>query len=421
MREINLFFHNTAVGIITFKDDEYQMKYEENWINEGFQISPALEFKTKTDSISIKHFLDNLIPEGQALEDLVEHYKISKQNIIRITELIGHDAVGAIKFTNEVKVNSFREVTESELSKRLNERSTRSLLFWDEKLRLSAAGVQDKLTVTILNKKIGFGEGDIASTHILKFEKENNKFKNLVLNEYFCMQLAKKIGLDVCETEFKRVGDHPVLFVKRFDRDIVSGNLVKRIHQIDGCQALNLSKTYKYEKNFGSTKDVDHIRDGVSFNKLINFSYRTKVPAITISKILKWMIFNYLISNFDAHGKNISFFISSKGIELTPFYDLVCISLYDVEHEFAMGIDGEFKLSDIKAFQFSQFCEENEINKKLLIKIIKDVTSLVMSKLDSVDLPNMDQQEEVFVDKLKSVIKKQVQQLESIWPDIDKM
>ena len=37
------------------------------------------------------------------------------------------------------------------------------------------------------------------------------------------------------------------------------------------------------------------------------------------------MLFNLVTLNYDAHGKNISFFVLPKGLELAPFYDLVNI------------------------------------------------------------------------------------------------
>ncbi len=75
---------------------------------------------------------------------------------------------------------------------------------WDGKIRLSLSGVQDKLPLVVLNdNKYGIGEGKIASTHILKFEKKDDI--HLVLNEYFCMKLAKLCGLNVAEVEIRKV------------------------------------------------------------------------------------------------------------------------------------------------------------------------------------------------------------------------
>lgn len=42
----------------------------------------------------------------------------------------------------------------------------------------------------------------------------------------------------------------PVLFVQRVDRREENGR-VARLHVIDGCQALGLSVSMKYERNYG--------------------------------------------------------------------------------------------------------------------------------------------------------------------------
>jgi serine/threonine-protein kinase HipA len=58
------------------------------------------------------------------------------------------------------------------------------------------AGVQDKLPVLIRpDGEMGFGEGDLASTHILKFGTKADT--HLVVNEFICMELARMAKLPV--------------------------------------------------------------------------------------------------------------------------------------------------------------------------------------------------------------------------------
>lgn len=49
----------------------------------------------------------------------------------------------------------------------------------------------------------------------------------------------------------------------------------------DGCQTLNLPPDYKYERNFGSSRDVAHIREGLSFQKLFSFADQCENPIAT--------------------------------------------------------------------------------------------------------------------------------------------
>ncbi|WBV72193.1 HipA domain-containing protein [Legionella pneumophila] len=86
-----------------------------------------------------------------------------------------------------------------------------------------------------------------------------------------------------------------------------------------------------------------HIRDGVSLPKLFDFANQCINPAKTKQQILDWVLFNVLIFNCGAHGKNISFFVGVNGISLAPFYDLVNIKMYpEFEHALAMALGDEF-------------------------------------------------------------------------------
>jgi serine/threonine-protein kinase HipA len=138
------------------------------------------------------------------------------------------------------------------------------------------------------------------------------------------MLLAKESGLNVPHVELRTYADVRVFVIDRFDRRVTQDqSRVLRRHIIDGCQATNLPPSYKYERQHGDDGDGIYIRDGVSFAKLFNVK-TTNVQAYE-AQLIRWMTFNILVRNYDAHGKNISFFVGKNGLELTPFYDLVNI------------------------------------------------------------------------------------------------
>ena len=149
-----------------------------------------------------------------------------------------------------------------------------------------------------------------------------------------------------------------MLVVLRFDREASDDN-VRRIHLIDACQALDLPVAYKYERNFGSGKDVRHIRDGVSFERLFStaVSYTTQ-KALRRQALTRWTILQYLIGNADAHGKNVCFFCRAGGLAIAPFYDMVSVVQYDgLDHEFAMAYGDEFRLDDVSPFAWADFAK----------------------------------------------------------------
>jgi serine/threonine-protein kinase HipA len=369
--KLNVFYKEQKVGIIQVdsQTQEFAFAYTRQWREEGFEISPHIPFNTPASSASIKKFLDNLLPEGRALDIFSLFFQITKNNTLAITREIGNETSGALTFfDNRVETipTTTRTIKEVELTDRIKTEDPVRLIIWDGKPRLSVAGVQDKLPVIYRNGSYSFGEGKLASTHILKFETDRQR--HLIINEYICMKLAKAVGLECAEVEIKHFGNKPALLVTRFDRKWISEDEIERLHIIDGCQALDLPPTHKYERNMGTGKRVEEIREGVSLQKLFAFSEQCQNPIKTKLQILQWAFFNLLISNSDAHGKNISFFAGKSGYRLTPFYDMVCIAMYpEFEQQLSMGYGDNFS-TEIGKEDIEAMCKTCNINKRLAFK-----------------------------------------------------
>ncbi len=420
------YFNDERVGVLSLIGDQLAFEYDSQWIQNRFPISPWIPFDEDISSDAIKRFLENLFPEGSALDELKEYFKVGISNTFAITQIIGRDTTGALRFLVDGisldEESSFRELSEEELAERLDQRATKGLAIWDGKIRLSVAGVQDKLPITILSDgRMGFGEGQIASTHILKFQKREGKVSNLVLNEYFCMKLAALVGIDVPEVDLKFFGDHPALLVKRFDRKIESDDEILRYHIIDGCQALNVLSSYRYERNFGSGRDVAGIREGVSLKKLFDFSMRCEVPAMVQFKMLEWILFNLIIGNSDAHGKNISYFVDRGKLKLAPFYDLVNVTIYpDLDHELAMSVGDEFDPKEIFAFQLAEFCDEVGIKKMLLAKQLTLLCKKVEKAIGQLQIPREFEGKEAFWESLMNSVNERVEHYSKLSSEVVK-
>lgn len=220
------------------------------------------------------------------------------------------------------------------------------------------------------------------------------------------MQLAKCCGLNIAEVKKVYYGNHPALLVERFDRKLLPSNQVKRRHMIDGCQALNLSPDDKYERNFGSGKDVAHIREGASLVKLFDFSNQCMNPIITKQQIINWVLFNILIFNCDAHAKNISFFINDRGIELAPFYDLVNIKMYpEFEQDMAMGLGDEFDSNTINAYQLADFADSCRLSRQLISRNLRSLIKKLIIGLETklINLAN-NEQEQQYIEQYKNMV-----------------
>ena len=402
--------HDTAT-------DRFSIRYDEAWKKIGFAISPHIPLDGKSSPHAVDLYLKNLLPEGEGLETLSIFASVSKANTYGLVRAIGLDVSGAMAFGKppETDEKIFEEVTEERIRERIETEGLSHIAVWNKKVRLSVAGVQAKLAVYLKNGKIGFGDGRLASTYILKFEKRPGS--HLALNELFCMQLAKAAGMNVPEVSMKRFGDYNAILVKRFDR-AETGEGVMRKHVLDGCQLLNIAPAHKYERNYGSGEAVRHIREGVSFKKLFAAVDRTfKSPAAAKLHMLEWAIFSLLINNADAHGKNISFLSDKQGMELAPFYDMLSVTMHTgldtasgakIDQDLAMAFGNEFEIEKVKGYDLIEFSEDIKLPKQLIAKTAQDMCKRVEKALGLTLEDEMSAEERDFIDRLKNLIRKRI-------------
>lgn len=409
IRSLPLFFQGKFVGTLRQEKEVYSFQYDNNWIQTGFSISPHIPFSGDTSSGAIVNFLLNLFPEGEAFDILVSSLRVRKSNVLSILEATGQDGPGAISFGDtEQKIDELREITPEELTDRLDSGDPSQIVIWDGKYRLSVAGVQRKLNILIEQERFFLADGQYASTHIMKFAKPDHR--HLVVNEYVCMQLGRQADLVVAETSYLQFGQHPALLVKRFDRVLgVSSASIKKRHVIDGCQLLDFPPNYKYEQVYGSGRDVANIRDGVSIPKLFNAVKQARIPAHNRLIILDWILFNLIIGNSDAHGKNISFMVDRAGFNVAPIYDLVSISFAGLSNDkldtgLAMAIDDEFDLNDVSAYNLVSMAERVGLPPRLVKRRLALLLDKVMASLDKIDLSDLLNEDREFAEKLKKHI-----------------
>lgn len=348
---------NTKIGRLILPvgtETEFSFIYEDEWKHTGFPISPHIPFDAHASPRSIENYLRNLLPEGEAFEEMIQNTTISKSNTFGLIRKLGAETSGALSFrvpASEPQETNFRPVPDDELIERL-ERNLAPLVYWDGKVRLSVAGVQHKLNLLKRGDEWGFGEGKLSSNCILKFESV--KAPCIAVNEFFCMSLAKLAGLDVANVELTRIGKTRTLIIDRFDRAYIEArDIVQRKHVIDGCQATDLPPGYKYERQNGDEGDGIYMRDGVSFPRLLKV--KTIDTVLTNLKLTQWMLFNLATLNYDAHGKNISFFITPKGLELAPFYDLVNIEAIAQEGAKRNSRSGKLSAHEGRAASIPQY------------------------------------------------------------------
>lgn len=384
--QLSLWLHKRHVADISYEplNESWSLRYADEWSadRQAFALSPALPLDGESTSASIRRFIENLLPEGRALDIVASAQGVAKSNVYGLIRALGAETTGAFRFLPHGEDGSAeperihpREISLAELDERIGERESRPLVEWDGKVRMSVAGYQDKLLV-YANGEPGevplfLPDFPLASTHILKPEPADAHLPHMVANEHFCMTLARRLGLPAANVSILRT-PRPVLAITRFDRTAhndTSGAWVERKHIIDACQASDLPATYKYERNIGSVGEAALYRDGVSLPKLFDLLEHATRKAADRLAILRWALFQLVIGNSDAHGKNFSFFVHRSGLQAAPWYDLVSVVQYpQFSHDLAMAFGDEFNLDQIKAYSLADFAQRCAIDRQLLVR-----------------------------------------------------
>lgn len=338
---------------------------------QAISLSLPLQAEPFVDG-QVRPFFAGLLPEANVRQRLASYLGLSEQNAFALLEAIGGDCAGALALyppgdkpsipSDDVEVLDDKRLTDIlELIKR------RPMLAGEDGYRLSLAGAQNKLAVGFANGKVLLIKGGAPTTHILKPMIE--QVKDSAHNELFCMQLAEKIGLEVAEASLHFVGNTPYYLVKRYDRQVDENSVVQRVHQEDFCQALGVSPELKYEREGGvGIADCQWIIDKYAVH-----------PALDRIKLLNIIIFNYLIGNADAHGKNFSLLYRGERPQLAPAYDLLSTAVYpDFTDRMAMKIGGKYKPKEIYLRHFYKLVGDSKTAQSLVNKQIKAMTSKII-------------------------------------------
>ena len=245
------------------------------------------------------------------------------------------------------------------------------------------------------------------------------RLPHLAVNEHFCMTLAQRIGLPVADVGLLRT-PRPVLVVTRFDRAVQGqgdDRRVDRRHIVDACQACDVPVSFKYERNLGNGAAVRQIRDGVSFARLFALAEFTANKALAKRLMLQWALFQFLIGNSDAHGKNFSFFVRPGGyLEPTPWYDLVSVVQYEhFDTDLAMAYGDAFTLGEVTPYALADFAVRCGIDRKLMRREAQRLARLaVVHAANLAQAADYLDDERTFVARLAGFVATQAARLEGL-------
>lgn len=372
-RFLDVFLGSAKVGVLE-QDDHGALwfAYDSEWLfsNEATALSASLPLRSgKFKSSQCRPFFAGLLPEEEKRELVAKRFGVSERNDFAILEKIGAECAGAVSLLPPGQqppgeAANYRQIHPTELEEKLRGLPKTPLMVGEDGIRLSLAGAQGKAAVMIRDGNYYLPLEGSPSTHILKPDSE--RFPGLVDNEFFCMRLAARIGLAVAPVTIGRAGDIRFLQVERHDRLESEEGIWKRVHQEDFCQALGIPPELKYQTEggpglktcFGLVREV------------------SSAPIPDVLGLFDAIVFNYLIGNYDAHGKNFSFLYEDGEARLAPLYDLVSTAAYpELSGDMAMKIGGEREAERLYAKHWISFFGEAELGPAMAIQRIRTVSA----------------------------------------------
>ena len=272
-------------------------------------------------------FAQNL-PEGFNRRLIAEKLsRYAKVNDMYLLALQGDQGIGMLSYKSELNLPEADSLSLGEiLSYRSNEPLFPQLL---EKyyLRTSLAGMQPKVSIPnaiTVQTDITVQQRDLI---VKSFDSE---FPLLTVNEFVCMQAARQCGLEPPKAYLSE--NLETYVVERFD----SFN--------DGTKLGYEDFTTLMKKS----NDPNAKYTG-SYETLLKATYIYTGSAAEVEKMYKYIVFNCLIGNGDAHLKNFALQYSAdmKNIFVSPPFDITHTLIYEsIDNKMAL------KLAGSKAFPY---------------------------------------------------------------------
>lgn len=359
LKKLTVKYNGKIVGYLAEIDDKIAFQYDDEWIKNGFPISPfslPLSNKIYTGGKEIFSglygvFWDSL-PDGWG--ELLVRRMLAKKGInfdklspLQRLSIIEKNGLGALEYEpNE----SFKVMTPDlnldalsvEANKILNDENPDDL---DSIYVLggSSGGARPKAHIKYDNEE-----------WIVKFPCRIDPV-DIGQKEFEANTLAKKCGINV--NEFKLFNSKicsGYFGVKRFDR---TKNI--KVHMISLSALLETSHRY-------FNLDYGHL-----FSVIENISVRKNEDML---EAFRRMCFNVFYRNTDDHGKNFSFLYDEKlkGYVLSPAYDLTKTP-DKIEHSMTVNHNGNPTEKDLlsvaKGFNLpTEKCKEIIIKIKAVLK-----------------------------------------------------
>jgi len=201
------------------------------------------------------------------------------------------------------------------------------------------SGVQPKILVrdetSLAKASYRLSESYQGATHIVKFW-EQNEYPQLAANEYFCLRVAQKCGLEV--PTIRLAEDALALVIDRFD--------LRPDGSYRGFEDFCVLNARRTDEKYRGSYETSILK---RFSEFANSSH----VGEDLERLFTLIAVNCTLRNGDAHLKNFGIVYDDVQGEarLAPVYDLVTTSVYLAKDSMALTLNGTTKWASAKELQ----------------------------------------------------------------------
>lgn len=372
-RELCVLLEGREVARLHQDGGQLRLVYDSLWrrLDQAYPLSLSMPLAKSEHQKAVAPYLWGLLPDNaDVLEVWGKRFQVSARNPFRLLEHVGEDCPGALQICTDERreelltpiPTAIEWLDDAEVAARLHKLRVEHTAWLDDsdRSRFSLAGAQPKMAAYRCGARWGLPSGRAATTHILKPGIPG--LSGSAENEYYCLELARRVGLPTARTQVLRFVDEVAIVVERYDRILREDGSVARIHQEDFCQALGIYPTQKYQNEGGPSpaQIATILRD------------RSLAPTEDVEAFVRALVFNWLIGGTDAHGKNYSLLLGVGGrVRLAPLYDVASILPYDHfdarKVKSAMKIGSKYRLHEIDGEEWRKLAKQLRLGEARVI------------------------------------------------------
>ena len=366
---LNVFLYDELVGTITnVGSDRSLFALAQDYIENADRSTLSLGFKDslgelitdfKPTQTKLLPFFSNLLPEDEMRRYLAERASVNPEREFFLLWVLGQDLTGAV---------TIKPADGEELPPGVSESVDGDNESNDGAMRFSLAGVQLKFSaVQYASGRLTIPATGMGGSWIVKLP--SSKFDGVPENEFSMMELARKMGMDVPETQLLNIGDienipdgigqfgHSAFAIKRFDRVDGGGS----VHIEDFAQVFGVYPNDKYKK--ASMRNIAEV-------------IGIEGQEGDIAEFIRRLVFNTLIGNADMHLKNWSLIYNDKrSASIAPAYDFVSTIPYIADKNAALKVSRSKKFADFTMDELSHLAAKARLPEKLVLDTAEETVS----------------------------------------------